>query len=157
NESSSGSGIEPAGLLAAAIRAGLPVVVALVCFATTARASDITQCGQVVSTGDVGVLMVDLVCPSSPTSPYPAVRVMNRGTLELNGHSISAPSTSGVGAEYVHSTTGVLPHHVFSVLGPGTIFGADTGIDGIGGIRVSDVQIHDSGRGITTTKDLKRG
>jgi hypothetical protein len=117
--------------------------------ATAALASDITQCGQTVPTGDVGVLMVDLVCPN-----LSAVRVSNGGTLELNGHSISAPAASAVVADFVPVQTGV-PRHKFSVVGPGTIYGSDTGIEGVGGIRVSMVTIHDTGRGITTTKDRR--
>ena len=119
--------------------------------ATAALASDITQCGQTVSTGDVGVLMVDLVCPSMS-----AVRVSNGATLELNGHSISAPGASAVAAEFVPVSTGV-PRHRFSVVGPGTIYGSDTGIEGVGGIRVSMVTIHDTGTGIKTTSNSRRG
>src|SRR5262245_3452979 len=119
--------------------------------ATAALATDITQCGQLVSTGDVGVLMADLVCLN-----VSAVRVSNGGTLELNGHSISAPGASGVVADFVPLPTGV-PHHKFKVIGPGTIYGSDTGIEGVGGIRVSMVTIHDTGRGITTTRNNGRG
>src|SRR5262249_62239236 len=82
--------------------------------ATAALASDITQCGQTVSTGDVGVMMVDLVCPSMS-----AVRVSNGATLELNGHSISAPGASAVAAEFAPVPAG-LPRHKVSVVGPGT-------------------------------------
>jgi hypothetical protein len=132
-----------------ALRFGIGLCVLL---ATAALASDITQCGQTVSAGDVGVLMVDLVCPNMS-----AVTVSNGGTLELNGHSISAPGASAVAAEFVSLQPGVVPRRRFSVVGPGTIYGSDTGIEGVGGIRVSMVTIHDTGRGITTTKDDKRG
>jgi hypothetical protein len=47
--------------------------------------------------------------------------------------------------------------HTFTVRGPGTIYGADTAILGTGRIRVSSVTIHDTGNGITTTKDSRVG
>jgi hypothetical protein len=132
----------------AALGSGIGLYVLL---ATSALASNITQCGQTVSTGDIGVLMVDLVCPGTS-----AVKVSNGGTLELNNHSISAPGASAVAADFVPPPTGV-PAHKFSVFGPGTIYDSDTGIDGVGGIRVSMVTIHDTGTGITTTSDSRRG
>ena len=132
----------------AALRFGIGLCALL---ATSARASDVTQCGQTVSTGDVGVLMVDLVCPGTS-----AVKVSNGGTLELNNHSISAPGASAVAADFVPLPTGV-PRHKFRVVGPGTIYGSDTGIEGIGAIQVSMVTIHDTGTGIKTTSDNRNG
>ena len=122
--------------------------VPLVLLATAASASDITQCGETVSTGDVGVLTVDLTCPGGP----PAITVMSGGTVDLDGHSISAPGNSAISAGPPGAVS-----HTFTVRGPGTIYGADTGIEGIGRIRVSGVSIHGTGRGITTTKDFPRG
>ena len=122
-----------------------------VLLAGSALASNITQCGQTVSSGDVGALMVDLVCPGTS-----AVKVSSGGTLELNNHSISAPGASAVAADFVALPTGV-PRHKFRVVGPGTIYGSDTGIEGIGAIRVSMIAIHDTGTGIKTTTDSRTG
>ncbi len=60
----------------------------VVLFVGTASAVDITTCGQTVPSGDVGVLLNDLVCPTTG----PAVIVENMGTLKLQGFTFEGGS-----------------------------------------------------------------
>ena len=124
----------------------LRIVCAIVLFsASLSRAGNITSCGQVVATGDVGIVQNDLSCPTGGTSP--AVLVNERGTLMLNGHTITG---GGIG---VHCAG-----RACRVYGPGEIVGS--GSDGIqqllqhGKVRASDVVIRDhTGNGILMYSD----
>jgi hypothetical protein len=60
-------------------------VALIVSIATTARATDVTECGTTVATGDTAVLQADLDCSSYSYG----IRLLRDTTLELNGHSIA--------------------------------------------------------------------
>lgn len=121
--------------------------VAVLFFAGPALAFDVTACGQAVPPGEEGVLMADLVCDRLPQGNPPAVTVGSRGTLNLNGHTITAPHNTAVTA----NTGGI------SVLGPGELTGNSIAIQGFGPLTVTNVSIHDNQVGIITDLDSRRG
>jgi len=99
------------------------VTAVVVTRAVLALATDVTSCGQIIETGDTGVLQADLDCSSSPEG----VLLRPFATLDLNGYAITGGSGTyavvrGIGdsedlelAEYEKGS--------FTIVGPGTISG----------------------------------
>ena len=117
-----------------------------------ALALDITSCGQTVPPGEQGVLVTDLVCPRLPEGNPPAVAVGDRGTLNLNGHSITAPSNTAV--------VSVAPDRGFvrmAVVGPGEIKGSGLAIESGGPITLTNLSIHDNENGVLNELDNRHG
>ncbi|MGH7893057.1 MAG: hypothetical protein ACREQL_00220 [Candidatus Binatia bacterium] len=71
------------------------IIPALIVLAGRAAALDVTACGQVVSSGDVGVLQADLAC----TAPVPGIRLETGATLDLNGHALTTVGAAAVACE----------------------------------------------------------
>jgi len=101
--------------------------------AGTATAVDITACGALVATGEIGVLQSDL------SGCADGVTLAQDAALQMNGHAIM---NSAIG---VHCTAGRC-----RITGPGDIGGADVGIRLEGGtpgrhaLYIDDVDVHDS-------------
>ncbi len=74
------------------MRTPLLLAIAFSAFTGTAFAVDVTECGQVVPDKETGVLTTDLSCP--PTTV--GVTLGRFTTLDLNGHTITAPDGWGV-------------------------------------------------------------
>jgi hypothetical protein len=115
----------------------LVLVVLGILVPASARAVDVTACGQVVPANQIGVLQVDLTtCPSSAVGVF----LQDRATLDLNGHTIAS---GAVGVRCMDRRC--------TVHGPGDIHG--TGLDGIlaqhdnARVHVLDVQVHDNSSG----------
>lgn len=111
-------------------------VVGLLVVATTGLAVDITTCDvQLRQNKEVGELRNDLVCPEA------SVALVARGTtLNLNGYSITS---TGAYAGVTVMSSG-------TIRGPGTISAATYAIYAGGPrLRISDVEIRDSGGAIT--------
>jgi hypothetical protein len=104
-----------------------------------AAATDVDTCGQEVARGDTGVLVGDLDC-SAATGILAAVLIGNHATLQLNGHTITAPpDADGV-------VTNVSRHG--TITGPGTIRGGLTNVvSGYGHLALSDVSLEDATEG----------
>jgi len=109
------------------------VVVSWLVVGGMAWAIDITACGAVVATGEIGVLQADVSgCPDGVTLEADA-------TVQLNGHTIMA-SEAGVRCL----------DHWCRITGPGEIVGARYGIahhDGLHETKlyIDDVDVHGSG------------
>ena len=104
-----------------------------------AAATDVTTCGQEVAPGDIGVLVADLDC-SAATDVLAAVLIRDRATLELNGHTVTAPA----GADGVVTDQS---HHG-AIKGPGTIRGGLTNVmSGYGTLSLSDVTLEGASEG----------
>jgi hypothetical protein len=122
------------------IMSRLPTValLALLSSVSPAAALNVTDCGQVVSDGDVGVLQNDIVCSGAE-----GIGVGRRATLQLNGFSISG-GTVGVRCLINRCT----------VEGPGEIHDigacAVSSPQNIGPIRfyLRDLDLHDSQCGV---------
>jgi hypothetical protein len=102
-----------------------------------ARAVDITACGQTVPDGEIGVLQVDLVCPSGD-----GIVMGARTDLQLNGHTIAA-ETPTEGQVAIACSRGSC-----RIQGPGTVSGfKGVAIAGLNRSRleISDVDLHDNG------------
>jgi hypothetical protein len=97
------------------MKASLFAILAAFAMASSARAVDVTACGQVVAPNDVGVLVDDLNCVGAPSGSK-AVILGHRSTLRLDGNTITAPiAGTGVSCESARRC---------SVIGPGWILGA---------------------------------
>jgi hypothetical protein len=94
------------------------VMFAMLIAAAPAWGIDITTCNTTIPAGETGVLQVDLDC--APTS-VPAVQVLTKAVLDLNGHSLrggpTAPTVLGA-----KDATGAGPAN-FTIVGPGEIAG----------------------------------
>jgi hypothetical protein len=116
-----------------------------------ALAVDVTTCGQTVPDREIGVLQTDLVCPNpgtiddclSPTAPV-AVNLAKRGSLDLNGHTITG------GCYGVRTASDYHGRH--TITGPGTITGAVIGVEFTGRLTISDVNVDDNWGGILSVK-----
>jgi hypothetical protein len=95
----------------------------------------ISTCGQLVPSGDTGILIADLVCPTSD----PGVSVGKRAELELDGHTITGGWTR------VNCPDGAC-----RVTGPGVLSGGGSGIgiNSSGSIFASDVTAQDNAVGL---------
>lgn len=139
-------------------------------FATvvSARAVDVTTCGQSVPDGQTGVLQADLDCSGAPDG----VSLGNGAVLDLNGHRLTAPPSSPFPPERAAiacRTGGVVCRDVgalsvcrgrgrctvVSRTGRGEIAGSTAGGSGVGRgiyadnlVTVTNVDIHDVSRGI---------
>jgi len=94
-----------------------------------AIAVDVTECGQVIASGEVGQLRGDLECTRRPTWPYyPAGVYLSPGAaLELNGFAINGDG-SGIGINCAGTRR-------CAVTGPGEIRGFESGVS-CGGCRL---------------------
>jgi hypothetical protein len=128
------------------------VALALALVAAPARAFDVTSCGQTVPPGEEGVLTTDLVCPRLPEGNPPALFVSDRATLDLNGHSITAPSNTAVIAAPVEFGAVRM-----TVVGPGEITGSEVAIHGDGRTTLVNLNIHDNQVGVLNRLDDRRG
>ncbi len=121
------------------------------CLASSGHAMPITSCEQLVPSGETGVLMHDLVCPSPPTWPFSPTGVMLDGgaSLDLNGFTISGDGTGvGVSCTAQRVATSRKP---CTVTGPGAVAGFYAGINGGGQtIVATDLVVHGNTIGIYT-------
>jgi hypothetical protein len=103
------------------------LVPTLLLAAATARAFDITECGQAIHAREVGDLRTDLVC--APLQ-FVAVYLSSGGTLNTNGHTITGAGTAiGTGVQ----CSGARSRGFCTVNGPGVIINFDTAVAGAGG------------------------
>lgn len=146
----------------------IAIVVALVLLSSpVARAADITTCGQLVASGETGVLQADLACTTPTLGCYrcpnggcfpsgvactvdaecappdghclqlPGVAIESGGTLDMHGHAIVAPGNSAVICQAKGRCT------VTSSTGRGDISGSGIGIlMRAGKLTVSHVDVH---------------
>ena len=144
----------------------LPALLAMLLLEGRAWAVDVTTCGQVVPENDVGVLQADLDCKGAPrTCSYyantPCVSddvcnhagvgrclsqavILGKGaTLQLNGHTIVADGSSGLGVWCAHPALNVR----CTVQGPGEIVGGEIGV-GAYRLVIQDVSIHGAHQGV---------
>ncbi len=134
------------------LTSSLMVIAGLLVLGSAARAVDITECGQVVPEGQVGVLLGDLDC-SDPNAAEQIIGVQlePRATLDLDNFSLHGSSGRGVRCR-----------GACRVNGPGAITGFSIGILVLSGstVRVTDVSVTGtSGYGIlsiSTRVILKR-
>ena len=110
----------------------------------TAFGADVTECGQAIGPGEVGVLRNHLHCARTPSWPFGAkgVYLYSGATLVLNGFSI-AGDESGVGVECGG------PREGCAIEGPGEVRGFYAGVN-CGGCRltVRDVAFQGNTNGI---------
>jgi hypothetical protein len=121
--------------------------------ASPASAAPITSCEQFVPSGETGVLMQDLTCPSPPTWPFSPTGVVLDGgaSLDLNGFTIRGDGTGvGVSCTAQRVETSRQP---CTVTGPGAVTAFENGIDGGGwALVVTDLVVHGNTIGISTPK-----
>ncbi len=113
----------------------------------TAHASlaavDITACGQLIPTDEIGVLQADLDCASTP-----GIVLEEQGTLDFAGHRITDASPYAVRCAGNVCT-------LRSSAGTGEIIGSATAISvwgGRGPVQVSDLTIRDTGPFLVPTQ-----
>jgi hypothetical protein len=101
----------------------------------SARAVDVTTCGQVVPTRETGVLQVDLTsCPSSAVGVF----LQDRAVLDLNGHAVAS---GGTGVHCLGRRCAVHgPGEVRNALYVGILASAYSAR-----LNVADVDVHDNG------------
>src|SRR5262249_3950010 len=123
----------------------LLLVAAALAFATAALAVDITTCGQTVPNGGVGTVQADLSCTGAFVGG-----VGFGGTLYLNGHTLSTPSTSS-------GTDGVRCQSDCGVQGPGTVRRAFNGVTTASGLRMvlTDVVVDQCAQGVLANSRTK--
>jgi hypothetical protein len=120
---------------------------------STARALDITSCGQTIPVGRVGVLQADLACNDGDNSTVAdGVTIERNGTLDLNGHSLTVLDDGGAvnSAVYCISICRVRD----SSGGPnGRIIGHANSIAVLGhAVRLYDTDLDSVGDGIRATR-----
>jgi len=112
--------------------------------AETARAVDVTECGQVIAAGQTGVLRQNLTCGNRPTWPFSpeGVRLAPGAKLDLDGFSIEG-NGSGVG---VYCEGG---RRACTIKGPGEVRAFYAGVN-CGGCRIvaRDATFSDNVNGI---------
>jgi hypothetical protein len=117
-------------------------VLVLLAGTRVATAVDVTECGQVIPSGQVAELKSDLGCAVGPTFPLSArgVRLQSGSTLQMNGFRISGDGT-GAGVECLAGRC--------TIEGPGEIRGFFAGVN-CGGCRVvaRDVVVRENEEGI---------
>jgi hypothetical protein len=119
----------------------LRMLFALCLLHSSARAFDITACGQAVGAGEVGDLRTDFACPSGV-----GVHLSTGGTVNLNGHTITGGGTlKGTGV-----TCSGRRHEFCVVNGPGLITNFHTAVAGGGGsIRLQGLVLSGNAYGMT--------
>jgi hypothetical protein len=125
------------------MRTSITCAWSIILFAGAAGAVDITTCGDTVPSGDTGVLLNDLLCPTTG----PAVIVEHRGTLKLVGHTIEGGS---VGVDCIGARCAVDDANSARglILGAAPLGDTQAGVRFLGRARLDNVEIRNAGVGV---------